>query len=155
MTQVLSYEDKQYNRKKSIFDMLAQTFEDIKHSMNGQHNWNKRVADLDGVTFRLIGAGQLEITYHRYEVSTMEMLARGDDTGAEFIKEIEKEVKKKFKELTKKALTLKKVKDDQAIEKTSLLQADTSRQMGYGFGGRMYGRFLVKSSRVYDFDANL
>jgi hypothetical protein len=154
MPQILSYEDKKFNRTKQIYDMLAQSFQDIKHEINGKHGWNKPVNDLDGITFRMAGS-DIEITYHRYEVTTREGLVRGEGQGFKFIDEVEKELKKKFKELTKKVLKLKKINENEGIEKTSMLQSDRSSLLGYGYGNRMYGRFLVKSSRVYEVNTKL
>lgn len=129
--------------------------QDIKVEQNGAHGWNLPIQEMKGVTARLLGEGCLEITYHRFEVCTIEGLARREDDGKKFLQNIVKEVKKRFKKYTGKALTLKKVREDQNIDKHSRLQADTSWMLGssrYGHGARPVGRYLVRDSCVYEFD---
>lgn len=155
MPKVESYEEKNYNRKKAIYDVIAQSLQDIKVEQNGMHGWNVPVEQLKGITARLIGEGNLEITYHRFEVATIEGMAHRQDDGKKFLDMVVKEVKKKFRKFTGKTLDLKKVREDQAIDKYSRLQADTSWMLGssrYGYGSRPVGRYLVRDSRIYSFD---
>lgn len=155
MPKVLGYEDKNYNRKRALYDVIAQILEDLKHEQNGKHGWNMPVQEMKGVTGRLLGEGCLEITYHRFEVCTIEGLARNEDNGKQFIGSVVKELKKRFKKITGKPLKLDKIREDQAIDKYSRLQADTSWMLGssrYGYGSRPVGRYLVRNSCVYEFD---
>lgn len=158
MPKVLSYEEQKYQQKKSIYDSIAQAFSDIKNEEYGRHGWNKPAQEINGVTMRLLGNGALELTYHRYEVTTVEGLSRGVEDGPKFLKGVVKELKKRFRKNTGKALKLDKLKEDQAIDKHSRIQADTSWMLGssrYGYGSRPVGRFLVRDSCVYEFDIDL
>jgi len=154
MSKINSYEDNKYNRAKDIYNILLQSFEDVKHERNGKHGWNKPVNEMAGISFRLMPTSQLEITYHRYEVTTREGLLRQKGVGYEFVKEVVKELKTKFRELTKKTLTLKEAHKDESFEKTSILQAPTSGYFGNSLS-RPYGRMLIRNSIIYDFDATL
>lgn len=158
MAKPQSYEEKNYNRKKAMYDVLAQCLEDLKIEQNGMHSWNVPVEQLKGITFRFDGSGQLEMTYHRFEVATIEGMAHKADDGKKFLDTVVKELKKKFRKYTGKALELKKIREDQAIDKYSRVQADTSWMLGssrYGYGSRPVGRYLVRDSRIYDFDIEL
>jgi hypothetical protein len=156
---VAGYEEKNYLQKRAIYDSIVQALEDIKHgTVHGGHGWNLPVEHVKGLTARLIGEENLELTYHHIETATVEDLARMEQTGKEFLGEAEKELKKRFKKLTGKALKLKKVKEDRGIDKASRIQAETSWMVGssrHGFGGRPYGRYLVRDSRIYKIDATL
>jgi hypothetical protein len=156
---VIGYADKNYQQKKAIYDCLAQALEDLKYdTVAAGHRWNTPVEQVRGLTARLIGEGNLEITYHHVEVTTVEGLARLEEFGKDFLKETEKELKKRFKKLTGKALKLKKIKEDRSFEKQSRVQADTSWMLGssrHGYGNRPVGRYLVRDSRVYDISAAL
>ena len=154
-TKVKSYEERNYNRKKAMYDVLAQCLQDLKFEQSGMHGWNVPVEQLKGITSRFDGSGQLEVTYHRYEVGTIEGMAHRKEDGKKFLDIVVKELKKKFKKHTGKVLELKKIRDDQAIDKQSRLQADTAWMLGssrYGYGSRPVGRYLVRDSRIYEFD---
>lgn len=153
------YAEKGYLQSKAIFDSVAQALQDLKYETAAAgHRWNLPVEQIRGLTARFIGEGSLEITYHHMETTTVEGLARLEEFGKSFLLETERELKKRFKKLTGKALTLKKIKEDRSFEKASLVQADTSWMLGssrYGYGARPTGRFLVRDSRVYEFKASL
>ena len=156
---VIGYADKNYQQKKSIYDCLAQALEDLKYdTVASGHKWNIPVEQVKGLTARLLGGEHLEITYHHMETTTVEGLSRLEDFGKDFLKETEKELKKRFKKLTGKALKLKKIKEDRSFEKASRVQADTSWMLGssrHGYGQRPVGRYLVRDSRVYEISAAL
>lgn len=157
MPKVKGYGEFNYQQKKALYDCLVQAFQDYKHEQNGNHGWNKPVEQMHGCTMKLVGKDLLEITYHRYEVTTVEGLARLE-SGSKFIKEVLKGYKKKFEALTGKTLTLEMVHEDRAIDKVSRIYADTSWMLGsskYGYGARPVGRYLVKDSCVYKFDSDL
>jgi hypothetical protein len=158
-SEVVSYADKNYQKKKALYDVVVQCMEDIKYGTHSsQSSWNMPVEHIKGVTYRLVGEGQLELTYHRYEVTTVEGLARGEDDGKRFMKEVVKQLKKTFKEYTGKALTLKEIKVGSGVDKVSRITADSSWMLGssrYGHGARPVGRYLVKDSFLYEFSANL
>ena len=163
-----AYKDRNYDRKKQIFDVLEQSLQDIKYgtshssfgsnAIHGGTSWNKPIKEVKGVTMRFINERYLELTYHHYEVTTLEGLARLGDQGYKFLDEVVKELKKGFKNYTKKTLKLKEVKRDRSYEKHSRLQAETSwitSSSKHGYGGRPMGRYLVRESCVYDFGAKL
>jgi hypothetical protein len=156
---VVSYADKNYQKKKALYDVVAQCVEDMKYGTHSQQNrWNLPVEHIQGLTARLIGEGYLELTYHRYEVTTVEGLTRLEDRGKDFMKEVLKELKKNFKKYTGKSLTLKEIKSDRGIDKASRIQADSSWMLGssrYGHGARPVGRYLVRDSFLYEFSAKL
>lgn len=155
MPNVVSYAEKNYLQKKNLYDSIAQVFSDWKNETANSYGWNKPVQEMNGCTMRFLAEGHLEITYHRFEVCTVEGLARGDNNGPKFLKDVVKELKKSFRKKTGKALKLEKVREDQAIEKYSRIQADTSWMLGssrYGYGARPVGRYLVRDSCVYEFD---
>lgn len=162
---VISYGDKNYQAKKNLYDSIAQCVEDIKHGdVHGGHRWVMPVQDLTGLTSRLVDGAHLEITYHRFVNGTYEDLARQslDEDGKKFINEVVKQLKKKFKERTGKALTLKEVEKDEprkrGFDKYGNVQAETSWMLGssrHGYGGRAVGRYLVRDSCVYEFSAKL
>ena len=155
---VLSYAERNYQQKKSIYDCIAQAVQDLKYdSVAASHRWNLPVEQIRGLTARLMGEN-LEITYHHMEVTTVEGLARLEEFGKSFLSETEKELKKRFKKLTGKVLNLKKIKEDRSFEKASRVQAETSWMLGssrHGYGSRPVGRYLVRDSRLYEFSAEL
>lgn len=156
MPNVISYADRAYQQKKALYDSLSQMFHDIKNEKYGKHGWNLPVEQINGVTMRFVSEGLMELTYHRYEVCTVEGLAR--DEKSKFLGEVVKELKKRFKKYTGKALTLSKVREDRAIDKHSRLQADNSWMLGssrYGYGARPIGRYLVRDSCVYAMECEL
>jgi len=156
---VISYKDKNYEQKKHIYDLIHQIFHDIVYDVvHGGHSWNLPVDEIKGVTMRFIGEENLGLTYHHYEVTTIEGLARTEDRGKEFLDMIVDKIKQRFKEKTGKNLRLEKEKDGDytSLEKASRIQADTSWMLGssrYGYGARPVGRYLVRDSCVYKFDA--
>lgn len=156
MAAVLSYADKNYKRQKALYDVLAQVFQEWKYgAVHTNNKWNLPVEQISGMTMRLLGEGHLELTYHHYEVTTVEGLARAELEGKKFVEEVVKILKKEFKKITGEALDLKKVKDGQVIDKVSRIQADSSWMLGssrYGYGNRPVGRYLVRDSCVYSFD---
>jgi hypothetical protein len=158
MPKIISYTDKGYQQKKAIYDSISQVISDMKHECGGRHGWNLPVEQVSGVTSRFVSDSLLELTYHRFEVCTVEGLARKENDGPTFLAEVVKELKKRFRKHTKKNLNLKKVKEGQAIDKTSRIQADTSWMLGssrYGYGARPVGRYLIRDSCVYEFDVDL
>lgn len=159
---VISYGDKNYQAKKNLFDSIAQVIEDIKYTeVHGGHRWNLPVHEVTGLTARLVDGAHLELTYHRFVNGTYEDLARNqlDEDGKKFIKEVVKQLKKRFKDKTGKALTLKEVDEPQrGYDKTGNIQAETAWMIGssrYGYGGRAVGRYLVRDSCIYEFSAKL
>lgn len=156
---VTPYADKNYQQKKNIYDCVAQALEDLKYdTTSAGHRWNTPVEQIRGLTARFMGEGHLEITYHHMETTTVDGLAQLEEFGKSFLKEVEKELKKRFKKLTGKALKLKKTREDRSIEQSSRVQAETTSGYGmgrYGYGGRPYGRFLIRDSRVYEMSATL
>jgi len=158
MPKVLSYEDKKYDRKKAIYDVVIQIVEDLKYEGNSMHGWNRPAQEAQGLTAKLIGNDNLELIYHRYEVTTVEGLARGERDGYIFLDNVVKEIKKRFKKYTKKTLKLQKVQESQAIDKVSRIQSDTSWMLGssrYGYGQRPVGRYLLRDRCVYSMDCDL
>ncbi len=158
MPKVLPYEDKNFKQKKDIFSSLAQCFSDLKYEQQSTHKWNLPTDKMNAMDLKLVDEDHLTIRYYRVEVGTVETIKRSSEDGQKFVKEIEKELKKRFKKLTGKVLKLKKIKDDQDIEKMSRLQADSSWMLSssrYGYGARPVGRFLVKDIALYSFECEL
>lgn len=161
MANVISYADKNYQQKKSLYDILLQVFQDWKYGISHSNtSWSLPVQEIQGATLRLAGNEHLQFTYHHYEVTTVEGLARMNLTkdGQRAIDELMKNLKKEFKKTTGKTLTVKKVKEDQALDKTSRIQADNSWMLGSnrnGYGSRPMARYLVRDSALYEFSANL
>jgi len=158
MPKVATYSDKNYQKKKSMYDAIAQCIEDIKYDETNGVGWNRAIEEMKGVTCRLIGREHLELTYHRFVMSTVEDLARMEDDGKKFLKEVEKELKKRFKKLTSKELKMKIIKTDRGYDKYSRMQADNSWMVGssrYGGGQHPIARYLIKDSQVYSFSAKL
>jgi len=158
----MAFADKNYQQNKVLYDILAQVFENYKQgAVSSEHSWNMPVQELRGITMRFLGENHMEVTYHRYETTTVEGLARmrNQDSGAEFLKEVSKALKKEFKSATGKALTLTKVKETPLyFEKAGRISAESSWMLGssrYGHGARPVGRYLCRTSCVYDFSAKL
>jgi signal transduction protein with GAF and PtsI domain len=150
---VQSYEDKSYKQKKNLYDSIVQAWANLKAEKSAEQ---KFIASekLKGVTFKLLNGTLLSLTYHRVETGTLDTIARDAEECKSFLKDIEKELKKSFKKLTKKTLKLKKVKEDQIIDKYSHLQADTSWMVGssrYGYGGQA-GKYVVRDTVIFSFD---
>lgn len=160
MPKIDTYEEKNYVQKEHIYDAIAQAFADFKQEELGSRGarWNLMAEHINGVTMRLFGNDCVELTYHRYEVTTVEGLARAEQEGVKFLQSVVKELKKRFRKNTGKHLKLEKVKADKGIDKVSRISAETSWMLGssrYGFGSRPVGRYLVKDSCVYSFDIEL
>jgi len=148
-----------YQQKKAIYDILRQVFEDFKYDkVHGGHTWNTPVEQIQGITMRMLGESQVELTYHHYEVTTIEGINRADDNGKEFLDAVVKQLKSRFKRETGTALTLKPVKSDRNLEKVSRLSAESSWMLGsnrYGHGARPVGRYLIRDVCLYDLHADL
>lgn len=157
MPKVVTYSEKNYQQKRSIYDSIAQCIDEMKYNETNGVGWNRALEEMKSVTARFIGNENLELTYHRFEMTTIEGLSRMEDDGKRFLAEVEKELKRRFKEKTGKALKLKMLKADQSNEKYSQLQSDNSWMVGssrHG-GGSPIGRFLIRDSQVYSFSAKL
>jgi len=150
---VLSYEDRNYQQKKNLYDSIVQAFINMKAEKSAEQKSFVVAEKIKGITLKLVNNEFLSLTYHRYEVGTTDTLARSKDEVNTFLKDIEKELKKSFKKFTKKALKLKKEKEDQVIEKVSMGQADTSWALGSSrLDNNRAGRYLVRDTRIYSFD---
>jgi len=148
---IVSYADKSYQERKSIFDVLAQCMDELKYGeVHTARAWNMLVEEINGVTISFVGEGNVQLIYHRYQTGTVEEIAKSkvDDDGQKFLKEVVKELKKKFKSKTGKALTMKEQQTDRYIDKVSRLAAETSWVMGYN--SRPVGRFLIRDVAFYD-----
>jgi hypothetical protein len=146
MADVISYADKNYQRKKALYDILAQSLENIKYGASSSgHRWNKPVQEVQGITIRLIGTEHLQLTYHRYEIGTLDemMMREQNENGLSFIKEVEKALKKEFKSISGKTLDLKRVEHKSSPEHVS------------SYATRPHARFLVRDSALYEFSATL
>jgi len=155
---VSSYEDKKYLRDTDLKASLQQAYEDFKHEVNGMHGWNKLISDLEGVVVKVLGNDKLRIVCHYIEVGTPNDLAMLPDNGKKKIKEIEKGLKKHFKNITGKALTLKSEAEiDTNYEKISRLQSDTSWMLGSSRHGdsRAVGKYLIRNSCDYTYSSSL
>jgi len=156
----MAYEN--YDQSKALYDVLTQVFEDYKHgAVSGGHTWNMPATQVGGLTMRYKGDSLLELTYHRYEVASVEQLQRirQQDDGPKFLEATVKALKKEFKEATGKQITLKKVKEETPyFEKAGRVTAESSWLLGssrHGHGARPVGRYLVRSTCLYDFNAKL
>jgi hypothetical protein len=154
----MAYADENYKAFKDVYEVVAQVFQELKNDRHGAPGWNKALAELDGVTMRFLGEDRLELTYHCYEIATPESLAlkMRDTPPAKCLDELQKELKKRFKKAAKKALKLKKLKEYEAVEKVSKIQAE--RSWAFGDVTRVtssVGKFLVRAGRVYEFSAAL
>jgi hypothetical protein len=65
--------------------------------------------EINGITSKLIGEDKIAITFHHYVVGNIDVLTKDEDESKKLIGEFVKKVKDKFKDCTKKALTMKKV----------------------------------------------
>jgi len=150
---VEGYEDKQFDRTKSLYAAVHQVFQDMKNDMYGKHGWNLPIQKLDGCTMKLLNDKEMVLTYHRVESGTIEDVSYRKDEGKEILKEVEKELKKRFKKHTKKALKMKKIRDDHDVEQMSRIQADTSWMVGssrYGHNARPQMKFFIRDTNVYE-----
>jgi hypothetical protein len=154
---ILSYEDQKFDKSKDIYASIVQAVEDVKYGeVMAGGKWNKLVENVKGLTVRLVGTERIELTYHHYEVTTVEGLARMQDDGKLFIGEALKAIKKQFKSITGKALELKEIKFDRSLEKQSQLQGERNFLLGGGgYGARPVGRYLVRDSCIYSFDSEI
>lgn len=155
-----SYSDKNYSQSKNLIDAVRQCFEDYKYGVvHGGHSWNMLSEKIHGCTIKFLGENLIQIMYHRYEVGTQETIVRLGDEGQKFLEEVEKGLKKCFKEKTGATLKLKKVNTTaNDLEKASRLSAETSWMLGssrYGYGARPVGRYLVRDLNVYEVDSSL
>ena len=156
-----SYADKNYQQKKALYDVLHQVFQDWKYGVvHTNKSWSLPVEEIQGATLRMIGEDLIELTYHHYEVTTVEGLARMELTkdGQRFINSMMKELQKAFEKTTGSKLKVNKVDEGQGLDKASRVQADTSWMLGsnkHGYGARPVGRYLVRDTAVYEFSANL
>jgi alpha-galactosidase/6-phospho-beta-glucosidase family protein len=158
----MAYADENYVQKKNLYDVLSQVFENYKYGATSiGHSWNQPLDQVRGVTMRYLGENLLELTYHRYEVTTVEGLERmkRDNDGEKFVTEVVKQLKKEFKSETGKDLTMKKVKGKPIyFEKAGRVSGEKSflySSTTYGHGARAVGRYLAKTSCIYDFSAKL
>ncbi len=158
----MGYAEENYVQQKALYDIMSQVFENYRYgAVSSGHTWNKPTEEIKGVTMRYLGEGLLELTYHRYEVTTVEGLERikQDDPGSKFLGEVVKALKKEFKSETGKPLTLTVAKKkDVQFEKAGRITAETSFLLGssrYGHGARPVGRYLARTGCVYDFSAKL
>lgn len=152
-TKVLSYEDRKYQQKKNLYDSLHQAFQNVKYEYSSNFQWNKPIELMKGLTMRMVGT-QLQLTEHRLETGTVEMITRKKEDGKSFLKGIEKALKKEFRRLTGKNLELKKIEERQNIEAHSKIAPATS-WLYSGYGSRPVARYLISDSLLYDFDASL
>ena len=154
----MAFADNNYEQKRALYDILAQVFDTYKYGItSGGHTWNQPVQEIRGITMRFLGEGVMELTYHRYENTTVEGIHRIqlDNAGVRFLGEVAKALKKEFKEATGKALTLTKMSDKPFyVEKASQISAESSFLFGAGHG-RPVGRYLIRASCVYDFNCEL
>ncbi len=151
---VLSYEDKKFDQGNSLVDSLMQAFVDFKHDKEKIKSWNMPITQLEGVTMKILNDKNVCLTYHRVEVGSIESMYELQTNGKKFLKEVEKELKARFKKLTGKTIELKKTKEDQDFEQFSRMQSDRS---SYGSGGRNRSicKFFVRDTVTYSFEADV
>lgn len=155
---VLSYEDKKFEQGNSMIDCLQQAFIDFKHDKEKIKSWNMPIAALDGVTLKIVNYNTVCMTYHRVEVGTIESVTPLKDSGKKFLKEVEKELKSRFKKLTGSILELKKLKEDQDIEQYQRMQSDTSWMVGssrHSHVTRPVAKFFVRDTVYFTFDSDV
>jgi hypothetical protein len=155
---VLSYEDKKFEQGNSLVDSLQQAFVDFKHDKEKVKSWNMPIAALDGVTMKIVNHNTMCLTYHRVEVGSIESVNPLKDSGKKFLKEVEKELKSRFKKLTGKSLELKKLKEDQDLEQYQRMQADTSWMVGssrHSHVTRPIAKFFVRDTVHYTFESDV
>ena len=146
---IQSYEDKKFDRGDSLVSSLQQAFNDLKYDREKVKSWNMPVCNLEGVTMKILNNTELCLTYHRVEVGSIESMQSLKTGGIKFLKEVEKEIKSRFKKLTGKSLELKKQKEDQNFEQYGRLQADT------GYKIRPIGKFFVKDTIHYEYSSDV
>lgn len=137
-------------KERPIHSVLSQVFQDLKYGLkHTPGKWNNPVEKIEGTTMRLIGEDELEITYHHYEITTLEQLGQSKADGTKFVESFVKELKKEFLLKTGKELKLKKIKDDTSVDKHGRIYADVSN----AFAGRnsAVSRYLVRDSCFYEF----
>jgi hypothetical protein len=151
---VLSYEDKKFDQGNSLVNSLMQAFVDFKHDKEKIKTWNMPISNLEGVTMKILNDKNFCLTYHRVEVGSIESMFELQTNGKKFLKEVEKELKARFKKLTGKAIEFKKTKEDQDFEQFSRMQSDRS---SYGSGGRNRSicKFFVRDTVNYSFEADV
>lgn len=155
---ISSYEDKKYEQGNSLVASLKQAFVDFKHDKEKIKSWNMPISELDGVTLKVFNDHEFCLTYHRVETGTIESIAQLESGGKKFLKEVEKELKSRFKKLTGKTLELKKVREDQDFEQYQRMQADTSWMVGssrYGYNSRPVAKFFVRDTIVYKYESDV
>ena len=138
-------------KDRGLYSVLAQVFQDVKYGVkHTPGKWNNLTEKVDGTTMRMISDKELELTYHHYEITTLEELAQRKSDGAKFVESFVKELKKEFLAKTGKTLKLKKIKDeDPIVDKHGRIYADVSS----AFGGRnsAVSRYLVRDRCIYEF----
>ena len=141
---------------QDIYKMLANILEDIKREMkDAPTTWNKPVEELRGVTMTLIGQEHLQLNFHKYFVGNQHQIQQEADEEKKFMNEVEKELKKRFKKVTKRNLNLKKIKEDRDLQPMSKLTPDSSWMLGssrHGYGNNMIGRWHIRNFRIYTFE---
>jgi hypothetical protein len=145
---ILSYEDKKYEQGSSLVASLQQAFVDLKYDKEKIKSWNMPIADLSGCTLKIVNDSELCLTYHRVEVGSMDEIARLQFAGKKYLKEVEKELKSKFKKLTGKTLELKKKSEDQNFEKYQHVRLDSSDR-------RSIGKYFVKDTILYTYSSDV
>ncbi len=134
-----------YDVTKELFDSIANAFESIKRDENHDHAWNRPVEKLNGITLKLLNDEQLLLTYHFYEVGSQQDARRKEDEGKIFLKNTVKELKKRFKKITGKALKMKKIQEDASIEAVNRLN----------YVNMNTTKYLFRLQYVYAFSASL
>ena len=148
---VEGYVDQQYKQKEDVYAMLVQCIQNVKYgNVLETHKWNIPVDRIEGITSRLIGEDNIELTSHHYEIGTIQQLKDGEQTGRDFLKVFVKELKKEFKKVAHKTLELKQVKADCSFEKVGGLRAHIAWSPDSNIG-----KYLVRDSCVYEFDSEL
>ncbi len=156
----MAYQDENYKQNENVYDSIVQVFEDLKYEKCASigNTWNVPVEALKGVTLKLVGKDHILVSYHSFMMSTPEILPHKKAECKKFLDEVAKELKKRFKSKTKKVLTLKKVSENDGIEKYSQMYAETSKS-SLGSGPRAVmsaaGKYLVRVGRLYHFDTAL
>jgi hypothetical protein len=144
------YEEMNYQMKDFFYDVLENAFAALKHEINGTHGWNRLIEDVNGVTMRKLGDDKIELTYHKIELGTPEVVIRHQEVADKFMDEVVKGLKKHYKLLGKKTLKLKKVGDDKDVQKYSRYQAESSSLYGSRMYGGQVGKFYIRYRRVYE-----
>jgi hypothetical protein len=137
-------------KERDLHSIITQVFQDVKYGITHTPNrWNKPVEQINGCTLRILTENELQLTYHHYEVTTLEELAHMKSEGPKFVESLVKELKKEFLEKTGKELKFKKVNEDSSVEKHGRIYADVS----YAFGGRnsSVARYLIRDCCTYEF----